>query len=78
MKLSSEEIYCPTNEESVLSGMEKCNDGSFHEYILGSKLYKFTLSGTKLTIKNNCDSNAPDVVINKDTDNFCVSFRLIS
>ena len=71
-KLFHEEIVCQAEGENVMPGMEMCNDGSYQEYTVGSKLYKFTVSGTKLKIKNNCDTNAEEVVIDRSMDNFCV------
>ena len=71
-KLFNEQIVCQAEGEKVKSGMEMCHDGSYQEYTLGSKLYKFTISGTKLKIKNNCDTDAEEVVIDQSMDNFCV------
>ena len=71
-KLFNEKIVCEAEGENVMSGMEMCHDGSYQEYALGSKLYKFTVSGTKLKIKNNCDTDAEEVVIDQTKDNFCV------
>ena len=71
-KLFNEEIVCQAEGEKVMPGMEMCKDGSYQEYIMGSKLYKFTVSGTKLKIKNNCDTDAEEGVIDQSMDNFCV------
>ena len=64
-----EKIVCP-GEEYI--GTRECKDGSYEEYLLESKLYTFSVDGTKLTIKNNCDLDAEAKVIDKLTDNFCV------
>ena len=65
-----EKIICPGGE---ISDIEECKDGSFIEYLLDSKLYSFSVNGSKLYIKNNCDLDAEEVVIDKSKDNFCVS-----
>ena len=65
-----EKIICPGGE---ISDIEECKDGSFIEYLLDSKLYSFSVNGSKLHIKNNCDLDAEEVVIDKSKDNFCVS-----
>ena len=71
--LSNEEIHCSTEGEPVHSGMESCNDGSYHEIILGSKLYKITVNDSKLTITNNCDADAPPTILDLQNDALCVS-----
>ena len=73
LRLSNEEIHCSTEGETVHSGMESCNDGSYHEIILGSKLYKLTVNESKLTITNNCDDDAPPTILDLQNDAFCVS-----
>ena len=73
LRLSNEEIHCSTEGEPVHSGMESCNDGSYHEIILGSKLYKMTVNDSKLTITNNCDADAPPTILDLRKDAFCVS-----
>ena len=73
LRLSNEEIHCSTEGEPVPSGMESCNDGSYHEIILGSKLYKITVNDSKLTITNNCDADAPPTILDLQKDAFCVS-----
>ena len=71
--LSREKIQCGDERENALAGMEECNDGSYREFILGSKLYTFSRKGSKLIITNNCDQGAPEVIIDQSVDNFCVS-----
>ena len=73
LRLSNEEIHCSTEGEHVPSGMESCEDGSYHEIILGSKLYKMTVNDSKLTITNNCDADAPPTILDLQNDEFCVS-----
>ena len=73
LTLSNEEIHCSTEGEHVPSGMESCEDGSYHEIILGSKLYKITVNDSKLTITNNCDADAPPTILDLQNDAFCVS-----
>ena len=73
LSLSNEEIHCLDEAESVHSGMESCKDGSYHEIILGSKLYKITANDSKLTITNNCDTDAPPTILDLQNDSFCVS-----
>ena len=73
LRLSNEEIHCSTEGEPVHSGMESCKDGSYHEIILGSKLYKMTVNESKLTITNNCDADAPPTILDLQNDAFCVS-----
>ena len=65
-----EKIACPGEESN---GTKECKDGSYEEYLLDSRLYNFSINGTKLSIKNNCDFNAEAKVIDKLLDNFCVS-----
>ena len=73
LRLSNEEIHCSTEGEPVHSGMKSCEDGSYHEIILGSKLYKMTVNDSKLTITNNCDADAPPTILDLQNDAFCVS-----
>ena len=73
LKLSNEEINCSAEGETVHSGMESCKDGSYQEVILGSKLYKITVNGSKLTITNNCDTDVPPTILDLENDAFCVS-----
>ena len=73
LTLSNEEIHCSTEGEHVPSGMESCEDGSYHEIILGSKLYKIAVNDSKLTITNNCDTDAPPTILDLQNDSFCVS-----
>ena len=73
LTLSNEEIHCSTEGEHVPSGMESCEDGSYHEIILGSKLYKIAVNDSKLTITNNCDADAPPTILDLQNDAFCVS-----
>ena len=67
---SHENIVCPEDQDNSIW---ECRDGSFAEYLLDSKIYNFSINGTKLTIKNNCDKKAEVVEIDQLTDNFCVS-----
>ena len=73
LELSNEEIHCSAEGETVHSGMESCKDGSYQEVILGSKLYKITVNGSKLTITNNCDTDVPPTILDLENDAFCVS-----
>ena len=75
--LSNEKIHCLTEGETVHSGMESCNDGSYHEIILGSKLYKMRVNDSKLTITNNCDADVPPTILDLQNDAFCVSRECI-
>ena len=72
--LAREEIRCLEDGDNILEGMEECNDGSYHEFILGSKLYNISQNGASITISNNCDLTAPEVTIEQSMNNFCVSY----